>query len=145
MHFLRGQQNRNWWIAMIASRQSALILATCIFCLCGCSRDSDQGYLHSSALVPPPPSVGNVNKFEFCKARPEKPLSASEKCQIKKLSARCLPADDCMIQCISSRDGQSVGGGCEHVCFSGAYVQPPLPPDWKACFGVQTRDVPLGK
>lgn len=101
----------------------------------GCTK----GYGDDSSVVdvappPPPPDVGTLTQFKSCSIALKRTINESEKCQIEKLSARCLPADDCMVQCLSSPDGVKVGGGCEHVCFSGLHTRPPSPPKWSECF-----------
>ena len=85
------------------------------FILCSCDSNINQGPKKISIS---PPDIGLVGSFLSCKAKPMRALTSEEKCRIKKLSARCLPADDCLVSCIVSRDGNNVGGGCEHVCFS---------------------------
>lgn len=84
-------------------------------------------------VEPPPPDVGDIAHFKSCKTQPMRLLSERDRCQIAKLSARCLPADDCIVQCLSSRDGIKVGGGCEHVCFASGRERPPPPPGWSDC------------
>jgi hypothetical protein len=114
---------------------ACLLIAATTVLLVGCvPHDGQSASGHSAISVPPPPVVGDLNQFGSCSAKPERTLTDSEKCQIEKLTSRCLPADDCMVQCISSRDGIKVGGGCEHVCFSGLHARPPFPPEWSKCF-----------
>ncbi len=82
---------------------------------------------------PPPPDAGDFGTFHSCKAKPRRELSVREKCQIEELSARCTPADDCLVSCISSTQGQQVGGGCSHVCFFGLHRGESKPPGWAEC------------
>ena len=49
-------------------------------------------------------------------------VSPAESCAISKLSARCSPADDCLVQCIASGNNGKVGGGCWHLCFDDKFV-----------------------
>lgn len=98
--------------------------------LVGCKGESTQV---GQQVVPPPPDVGNVIKFMSCKATPRRALSDEEQCRIESLSARCLPADDCMVQCLSSPDGPRVLGGCEHVCFQALHIRPPDSPGLADC------------
>ncbi|MGO1068486.1 hypothetical protein [Lysobacter sp. CA199] len=65
---------------------------------------------------PPPPDVGDLSRFQACKAPPRRALSERERCQIEKLSARCTPADDCRVTCLASPDAGKVGGRCGHEC-----------------------------
>lgn len=82
---------------------------------------------------PPPPDVGDIGEFHSCQAKPRRGLSPREQCQIEKLAARCTPADDCLVSCITSPDGYKAGGGCSHVCFFGPHQGEPRPPGWAAC------------
>ncbi|MEH6420282.1 hypothetical protein [Pseudomonas sp. CGJS7] len=65
---------------------------------------------------PPPPDVGDLSRYQACKAPPRRALSERERCQIEKLSARCTPGDDCRVTCLSSPDVEKVGGRCGHEC-----------------------------
>lgn len=87
----------------------------------------------SSVAVPPPPDVGDVNNFQACKATPRRTLSQSEACRIEALRKRCLPADDCLVTCMSSPDVERLVGGCEHVCFSYLHAMPPPPEGLAYC------------
>lgn len=110
----------------------------------GCTKGPHDD-LNVAGVVPPPPDVGTVTRFKSCSIDLRRTVNESEKCQIEKLSARCLPADDCMVQCLSSPDGVKVGGGCEHVCFSGLHIRPPSPPKWSECFeGYKTSNLRNG-
>jgi hypothetical protein len=55
-----------------------------------------------------------------CQAPVRRELSVSDKCVIDSLKKNCTRAADCMVTCISSPDGERVGGGCFHICFSDA-------------------------
>lgn len=100
----------------------------------GCTSKNQGDDSNVADIAPPPPNVGGVTQFKSCSIDLKRTIDESEKCQIEKLSARCLPADDCMVQCLSSPDGVKVGGGCEHVCFSALHTRPPSPPGWSECF-----------
>jgi len=112
--------------------------------LVGCGIDSKSPSTTASQSAPPPPppppDVGDIGQFHSCKAKPRRPLSAREQCQIAKLTARCSAADDCLVSCISSPQGYQVGGGCSHVCFYGPHPGEPRPPEWSECDSLsQTR------
>lgn len=124
-------------------------LAASCFCLvlsfgvvAGCSVESDvaAGSQTSNAAavrlpppLPPPPDVGDIGEFHSCQAKPRRALSAREQCQIEKLAARCTPADDGLVSCITSPEGYKAGGGCSHVCFFGPHQGEPKPPGWAEC------------
>jgi hypothetical protein len=84
-------------------------------------------------FVPPPPDVGDVTRYQACKARPRRALSQREHCQIATFAAQCNQANDCLVTCLSSPDGDTVGGGCWHVCFSALHRDEPLPPGFDEC------------
>ena len=70
--------------------------------------------------APAPPDLSFLNlPFKSCKVQPAlvAALSSADKCMIKSLSARCIPAGDCLVQCLVSKDGPLLGGGCWHACF----------------------------
>lgn len=102
--------------------------------LAGCRRESEQV---NQAPIPPPPDVGRITTFMSCKAVPRRILSSHEQCLIKALSSRCLPADDCLVQCLSSPGALRVRGGCEHVCYQALHVRPPDPPGMVGCLAKQ--------
>lgn len=118
---------------MIFSRALAAWLGVALLLLSsGCSSRHDAAP-GEEGNAPPPPNVGAITEFQSCSVAPSRELDSREKCQIEKLAARCLPADDCLVQCLSSADGKKVGGGCEHVCFAGLHRRPPNPPGWSEC------------
>lgn len=107
-----------------------------MFLLVACQ---EPGHSPASAAVespddsPAPVDVGNVDVFNSCEAAARRLLSQQERCEIAALSARCTPADDCLVTCLSSPGAQQVAGGCEHVCFSGQHRQASKPSGWLAC------------
>lgn len=106
------------------------VLLFSILLLCSCDKEDER---RSGVVAIDPPDMGEVEVFLSCKARPKRALSEKEECMIQKLSARCLPADDCMVSCIASPDGYKVGGGCEHVCFSALHDRVEPPSGWGDC------------
>ena len=70
--------------------------------------------------APPPPDLSFVGEpYKSCKVAPAAiaALTPPNKCMLHILAARCTPADDCLVQCLVSRDGPQIGGGCWHACF----------------------------
>ena len=65
-----------------------------------------------------PMDYGDLTRYNACKAAPRRALTQSDVCAIDLLSQDCTPAADCLVTCESSPDGNKVGGGCWHVCFS---------------------------
>lgn len=115
-------------------------LLVLLLCIAGCAQDRNETARQvdgvrntTSASVPPPPDVGDVNKFHSCKALPRRKLTEKEVCQIDRLKRRCLPSDDCLVTCLSSPDALKVGGGCEHVCFSYMHKESALPEGYGDC------------
>lgn len=70
--------------------------------------------------------LGGLGRFHACKAKPERPLSAREQCQIASLSSRCTPADDCQVACIAGIKGQKLGGACSQACLFRKWETPRL-------------------
>jgi hypothetical protein len=73
-----------------------------------------------SGEPPPPPDLSFLAQpNNHCKVSTSAvtALSPANKCMLKSLSARCTPADDCLVQCLVSKDGPHIGGGCWHACF----------------------------
>lgn len=69
---------------------------------------------------PPPPDLIFLDRpFSNCSVNQKEltALTPLEKCWIEKLSARCNPADDCLVSCLASTKARDLGGGCWHVCF----------------------------
>lgn len=60
---------------------------------------------------------GPIEEHLNCEAKPRRKLDVGEQCAIELLKKNCTRAADCMVTCISSPDGDQVGGGCFHVCF----------------------------
>lgn len=123
---------------LIAGLKTALAASLLIYLstlgLVSCTPSADQDNGNTSTThVPSPPIVGDIHEFKNCEVVPQKALTKTEQCQIEKLAKRCLPADDCLVQCLSGPDGANIGGGCEHVCFSQLHVRPPSPPGWLDC------------
>ncbi|WP_157476208.1 hypothetical protein [Lysobacter sp. Root690] len=69
------------------------------------------------AQPPPPPDTGDIAHFHGCTTLPRRELSAYEDCLVGRLKNQCTPAADCVLTCLASPHGHSVGGGCDHVCF----------------------------
>lgn len=105
--------------------KNSIFFVVILFSLGSCRSEVEQD--HSRVSISPP-EVGPVGAFQSCKAKPQREMTKEDECKIQKLSARCLPSDDCLVSCMSSRDGNKVGGGCEHVCFSALHtrVEPPV-------------------
>ena len=63
---------------------------------------------------------------------PDTALSPRARCHIAALTAARDPQVSCMTQCIRTRQGVNIGGGCWHVCYAYRY---PLPPEsiFKSC------------
>ena len=115
---------------MAAIRLSCIAL---VLFLAACDRTAPPVTSSRSVEVPPPPDVGDVGRFLGCRAEPRRALTERERCELKALASECTATADCYTSCISSPDGTSVGGGCEHVCSS---VQPGNRPDTSACNNV---------
>ncbi len=47
-------------------------------------------------------------------------LSPAKQCQLRALAKRCLPSDRCLVSCERGGGLPQIGGGCDHVCHSGA-------------------------
>ena len=45
-------------------------------------------------------------------------LSPRAQCYITTFQRRCNASSACMVRCISKGAGQSIGGGCWHICFA---------------------------
>jgi len=68
-------------------------------------------------------------------------LSPQDQCWALILRRRCNPYDKCILKCLLSGDGRSIGGGCWHLCghifvsVNGTlYPCPSTPiPGWEAC------------
>ena len=72
----------------------------------------------------PAPDTSFLNQpYNNCKVTPKEliPLTPAEKCWVEKLSARCTPADDCLVACLASTKARDLGGGCWHTCFQVKY------------------------
>lgn len=52
-------------------------------------------------------------------------------CLVEALRKRCNKIDDCHVYCIGQGVGQSIGGGCAHLCNYG------LKEDWRLPDGAQ--------
>lgn len=74
----------------------------------------------SMTFTPPPSFNPESHRFSHCHSSPppDVSLTTAELCQIELLSARCNPADDCLVACIASAENREVGGGCWHTCFA---------------------------
>lgn len=98
-----------------------MLTAGLILAACGCG----GGNLPSAsgpaapheAQPPPPPDVGDIAHFHGCTTLPQRKLSAYEDCLVGRLKSQCTPAADCILTCLASPHGNSVGGGCDRVCF----------------------------
>jgi len=114
--------------AVVASAIAAILLSACSAALPPAPQ--------AQASAPAPPRVGDVAHFHDCKANPI-PSTLPELCVVGELKKQCTPAADCLLSCLASPDGQSVGGGCDHVCFSGLHRASERP---VAAFSACTRD-----
>ena len=112
---------------MAAIRLSCIAL---FLFLTACDHTAPTATSSRSVEVPPPPDVGEVSRFLGCSAKPRRAVTERERCELKALAAECTATADCYTSCISSPDGVSVGGGCEHVC---GIAQPGSRPDTSAC------------
>jgi hypothetical protein len=107
------------------------VLVAMTMCFAGCGQT--EAPASSSPRFFAPPDVGDVSHFNSCTAKPRRVVSPREACEMKALAARCTPADDCLVSCIASPEGFSVGGACWHVCFSAMHVRGQDPIDWAQC------------
>jgi hypothetical protein len=102
--------------------------------LSACSDDAPAPAPASpSTIAIEAPDVGGPATSAHCRARPRRPLSSRERCEMDAYAANCTPAADCMVRCIASPDAVTVGGGCEHVCAPGANPWASLPPKPEGC------------
>ena len=116
----------------------AMSICICLL-LCACGQDGRGEEVMPAAgrdanreppPPPPPPDVGNIGRYDACRATPRRALSDADRCRIAHYASDCTPAADCMVQCLNSAHGVEVGGGCEHVCGVGPHawrVMPPAP------------------
>lgn len=74
----------------------------------------------NQASMEPHRDFGNIKKHQNCNAPTRKELNESERCAIDLWKKNCTRASDCLITCTSSPDGEKIGGGCFHICFSPA-------------------------
>jgi hypothetical protein len=124
---------------MSALRASALLIVAIALACAACKPGApvQQASTEREATrpppPPPPPDEGDIGVFHACKAEPRRTLSALDQCQIDALRARCTPADDCLVSCITSPQGHQTGGGCEHACFFGLHQAEPKPSGWNEC------------
>lgn len=97
------------------------MLAGLILAASGCGRGNLPSESNPAASLdaqpPPPADVGDVAHFHSCTTLPQRKLSAYEDCLVDRLKNQCTPAADCVLTCLASPHGHSVGGGCDHVCF----------------------------
>ena len=71
--------------------------------------------------------------------------SEAELCLLEVLRPRCDAVDTCLVDCITSGEGQNVGGGCFHLCewvatgVKGKLYKCPqeATPEWCACLGLE--------
>ena len=93
-------------------------------------------------------NYGDYESWHQCSVKPQPGvvLSARERCEIEKLSARCNAADDCLVTCMSSPDGRNAGGGCWHICFETLHDLRSWnkPNDWERC-AMQHEGRAIGK
>lgn len=54
-------------------------------------------------------------------------------CQLDALRKRCNKIDDCYVYCIGRNVGESIGGGCTHLCNYRLKVDWSPPESAKAC------------
>lgn len=89
----------------------------------GCDRELSPPV----ASLPPPPPIQEFLKFRGCKAQPVRALNRREQCLFGRYKERCLPQDDCVVQCLASEESQRILDGCEHLCAfaAGNRVSPP--------------------
>jgi hypothetical protein len=83
---------------------------------------------HGQPVDPISFDFGPIDRYNHCDARPRRPLTAKEECQLAVLRSRCSKADDCMVSCMSSPDAVRVTHGCSDKCPLGS---PPL--DFSKC------------
>lgn len=97
------------------------LLAGLILAVSGCDRGNLPSAVEPAtsheAQPPPSPDVGDIAHFHDCKKLPQRKLSVFEECLVGRLKNQCTAAADCVLTCLASPDGHSVGGGCDHVCF----------------------------
>ena len=95
-----------------------------------CDRPEQPAVASPLVSIPAPPDTGEVSRYLSCKAEPRRQLTPRERCELEVLASKCTNSADCYVSCISSPDGPTVGGGCEHVCAS---AQPEPLPDTSGC------------
>ncbi len=81
--------------------------------------------------------------YAACKTTLTQPvtLNSKERCLVRKLSARCSEADDCLVQCIARGLNGQIGGGCWHLCFESKFslAEWSEPKGWAECKYLSTR------
>jgi ubiquinol-cytochrome c reductase iron-sulfur subunit len=102
------------------------ILAGVLFALLLSACDPGASPLSSTDAGPKAPDVGDVKHFHACAAEPAQ-STARDYCIATELKKHCTLASDCLLSCMASKDGNAVGGGCEHVCFSGLHPASEMP------------------
>ena len=94
------------------------VLFTAVCAIFGCA---GLGFSPQSDVVErSPPDLSFIDlPFQHCHVPPSKvaALPPADKCMLKSLTARCTQSDDCLVQCLVSKDGPQIGGGCWHACF----------------------------
>lgn len=125
---------------VVNSLRLLLLVVVASFFVGGCEGGRGQkseGYKESQRQAPPPPpppgDEGAIGVYLACKAQPRRELSYQEVCELRCLRTRCTAADDCLVSCLTSPDGYREGGGCEHVCFFGAFSVESKPDCWGEC------------
>lgn len=79
-----------------------------------------RSYLASLAPYSPTPQqrIALEEKFVCDITGIEKgPATPKDRCFMRAAAKRCNKSDDCMIQCLKGGGGQSIAGGCYHICW----------------------------
>ena len=100
-----------------------LVALLCLIALQGCGKtltlDEQLDRVSKSPGKPVDPisiDLGPVDRYNHCKAKPRRTLTAQEQCELSMLRSRCSVADDCMVSCLSSPDSIRITHGCSDVC-----------------------------
>lgn len=87
----------------------------------------DQRKLPIENGEPEPLNISAYLDFKDCSSTPETKLTKSDQCILEMHKKRCLPVDDCIVQCLSSKESRRFINGCDHICeFEFEQHAPPL-------------------
>ena len=115
-----------------------LLLLISLLLVAACSPASSTAP-DKTVSIPPPPDIGDIDRFLNCSAKPRRELSARETCEVAAFRSRCTVLDDCYVSCISSPSGSFVGGRCAHVCTRGPHRGAPPPEALADCASLAGR------